>query len=1520
MNIQYIYDSDTASMPLEAKAALNTVATYFDGLFTNNYTLYIDVGWGYVGDSALTDGGAGSYRNQSTYTYAQLLQSTYAYTQLPATNPLPGGNYVISQAEANVLGLSTIAGSANNPDGWIGFATTPGTGETWAFTPSELTSTSVDFVGTAEHEITEIMGRVSWEGQSEYTYTAVPASNGDVKEQASPLPVTNAESVMDLYRYSSAGVRETATGGIGSTGYFSVNAGTTILGIWNNDPKNMDDPASGDLGDWANGKNAGLLNSFDAFNNNETLDVTAPISSSDLTLMHALGWTTTTTLPDLEIDSLTPLNATVTAGSSISLGAVIHNYGTASAGAFKTQIYISPHSTYDSSAIALGADFSVASLTAGSVINFNESATVPSNLSSGNYYLIVIADYLNQVTDLNIANNSYSVPIALSSVHFINTRADLLAALQHFDFSGHYVLGANIDATGVTIAPIGSSSSPFGGTFDGNGHTINGLHIVGNGTFVGLFADVGAGGRISDLGLTNLSVSAPRGYDAGGLVGRNFGTIENCYTTGAVSGTAGNFVPGLTGIAIGGIAGWNFGRIENSRSSANITSNSTSFVDLGGLSGGNTGTIDNSHASGVITGHSGAYGSGLVEIGGLVGALGFSNGTSGVVEHSYASGSVISTGSNTSAGGLIGASLNNSLITQSYATGPVIAGGPSWVGGLVGSLFNGTVLQSFATGSVRVGDYGDAGGLVGQMSAGTILESYAKGAVTGTSSTDAGGLVAHSYGGTISQSYATGKVTAGISFGIAGGLAAQSSAFTTSSYWDYQTTGQLRSAGGIPEPTTYLKSGILPAGFDPSVWIENGGYPHLRYVPQSSVIGGKIAGATVFADDNGNGTRDPDESFTITDDQGSFEPIGGTGPLVAYGGMDTFTGLSFKGILEAPEGSTKISPISTLVVALQNQGVSNADAQVLSALSINPAVDITSFDPIEQLLVNDVDAAQIYSKNAEIMNTVAAIASALTNTGSIAQNSVQVFNALATIMNSQGTVPVDLTDTALISQLFTAAALALSVPIDPKLLSAAASVVAVSNSIIEQDASHSIGQTLMDAVSRVERLGQGALSDALQKAAADPSLIDSIVNAFMGSNLASALAPETTGANHAPWLATDAISAHPVSELAGKSSSNVLDTTNGKLLFTDADVSDTHQVGAVLEQSSIKWTNADGTISSTTLPTNTLDALIHAVQAAVLSDSTNGSIGEISWSFSAADHYFDFLAAGESLRATYDVAVKDNQGATSLEPVTIVINGTNDNPIALPDSNGVAKGSTISVTALAGVLSNDTDADVHDHLVVGAVNGLASNVGHVVKGTYGSLTLNPDGSYRYVASRASNDDHDREGNHTHESGGDDQSTDVVRQDVFTYTISDGHGGSATSTLRIVVFDPGTKYQSGVNTTLIGGNGPDVLDGSAGHDVAIGSKGADVLIGGDGDTITGGHGRDTFLFRPNFGANVITDFNISNDVLQFDKSLFASVTDILDHTTNTAAGAVINDGHGDTITLTGLMLSQLQTHQNDFHLV
>ena len=127
---------------------------------------------------------------------------------------------------------------------------------------------------------------------------------------------------MDLFRYSAANVRDLASGGSGSTAYFSINNGVTNLGTWNNNPNN------GDLGDWygspypSGGKN-------DAVNDYSSPGVINAFSSSDITLMQALGWTTTTSQAAPTIASFSPDSGTV--GDGITNATVLTLTGTATA-------------------------------------------------------------------------------------------------------------------------------------------------------------------------------------------------------------------------------------------------------------------------------------------------------------------------------------------------------------------------------------------------------------------------------------------------------------------------------------------------------------------------------------------------------------------------------------------------------------------------------------------------------------------------------------------------------------------------------------------------------------------------------------------------------------------------------------------------------------------------------------------------------------------------------------------------------------------------------------------------------------------------------------------------------------------------------------------------------------------------------------------------------------------------------------------------------------------------------------
>ena len=132
------------------------------------------------------------------------------------------------------------------------------------------------------------------------------------------------------------------------------------------------------------------------------------------------------------------------------------------------------------------------------------------------------------------------------------------------DYDKHFILTAEIDLSGYTfnqaiIAPDTEPSSPgffhgtvFSGSFDGNGHSILNLVITGR-AYLGLFGQIGSQAKASNLGIVDVNViSIGADHDnIGGLVGENFGSVVNCYSSGTVTGEA--YVGGLVGVNSGSI-------------------------------------------------------------------------------------------------------------------------------------------------------------------------------------------------------------------------------------------------------------------------------------------------------------------------------------------------------------------------------------------------------------------------------------------------------------------------------------------------------------------------------------------------------------------------------------------------------------------------------------------------------------------------------------------------------------------------------------------------------------------------------------------------------------------------------------------------------------------------------------------------------------------------------------------------------------------------------------------------------
>ena len=146
---------------------------------------------------------------------------------------------------------------------------------------------------------------------------------------------------------------------------------------------------------------------------------------------------------------------------------------------------------------------------------------------------------------------------------------------------------------------------------------------------------------------------------------------------------------------------------------------------------------------------------------------------------------------------------------------------------------------------------------------------------------------------------------------------------------------------------------------------------------------------------------------------------------------------------------------------------------------------------------------------------------------------------------------------------------------------------------------------------------------------------------------------------------------------------------------------------------------------------------------------------------------------------------------TSIEKLEVVIEASpNHAPVAVADTNGgdavVEAGVNPGNTPFAGdgsasgnVLGNDSDADG---------NSLAVTTTGTIQGVYGSLSLAANGSWTYTLNNADGD------------------TNALAQgeaatDVFNYTITDGHGGTASSTLTVNI--TGTNDAPAISGTTTG---------------------------------------------------------------------------------------------------------------------
>ncbi|MFN9987113.1 MAG: beta strand repeat-containing protein, partial [Pirellula sp.] len=315
------------------------------------------------------------------------------------------------------------------------------------------------------------------------------------------------------------------------------------------------------------------------------------------------------------------------------------------------------------------------------------------------------------------------------------------------------------------------------------------------------------------------------------------------------------------------------------------------------------------------------------------------------------------------------------------------------------------------------------------------------------------------------------------------------------------------------------------------------------------------------------------------------------------------------------------------------------------------------------------------------------------------------------------------------------------------------------------------------------------------------------------------------GANDAPTGVDDSVTAV---ESGGVSNGTSGTNPTGNVLTNDSDPDsagngETKTVTAV---SAGSVANPVGAVASSI--TGTYGSINIAANGAYTFtvDNTNASVQALRLS-------------SQTLSETFTYRMSDASGLTSLATVTVTIQGANDNPVGVLDTGtateaGGYANATVGSNATGNVLTNDTDVDTVGNGETKAVTGVASgtvgsavgSVGTSVTGTYGSITIGASGAFTYVVN---------ESNTTVQALRLSSQTII---DVFTYTVSDASGATATTQLSITIQGANDAPVS-VEDTTIAVEAGGLSNGTAGTNPTgnVLTNDTDVDSSGNGETKT-----------------------------------------------------------------------------------
>jgi VCBS repeat-containing protein len=484
-----------------------------------------------------------------------------------------------------------------------------------------------------------------------------------------------------------------------------------------------------------------------------------------------------------------------------------------------------------------------------------------------------------------------------------------------------------------------------------------------------------------------------------------------------------------------------------------------------------------------------------------------------------------------------------------------------------------------------------------------------------------------------------------------------------------------------------------------------------------------------------------------------------------------------------------------------------------------------------------------------------------------------------------------------------------------------------------------VGQALTGTYGQLTLNANGSYTYVANQAAADDldagDTATDVFNYTLSDGTATDIATITitvTGINDAPVAQNDVGVINEDATLTVSNSANA--NVSGSY-----DATGEHS-GDVINTSSSSHTDSD--------PDDSASLVVSAIRlgssessgtAGTLGSALTGTYGTLtmnangSYTYVADQAAADNLNAGQSATDSFNYTLSDGT-ATDIGVIQITVLGLNNDssnaaPSATNDTDAVNANETITRSdgSSQDVQRDDTDSD-GDTLTVSAIrtgaesgSGTSGSVGSALTGTYGTLTLNANGSYSYVADQ---------------DAADSISDGATATDTFTYTITDG---DKTDTAEIVITVTGTNFVAVNDTdsvnedatvTATDGSSTDVITDDSGSGtlvvsaIRLGGTEGSGTAGTVGSALTGTYGTLTLnadgsysyvadqaaadALDANDTATDVFNYTLSNGSSTDTATLTITVTGINDPvvaandtgSVNEDATLTVSDGSGDII--------------------